>query len=169
MNTKKIVIFSASEQKNLELAGQINQQLSSMDVQTELINILDLELPLYSSRADAKYKVEELLASVLPKISEATALVFVAPEYNGSTPPAFNNFLAWLSRSSKDWREHLNGKHAAIATFSAGGGIHVLSAMRSQLSFIGMNVLGRQIHTTFAKPLEQASLEAVCRELVKFS
>ncbi len=169
MNTKNIVIFSASEQKNLELAQQFNQQLTGMGVQTHLINILDLELPLYSSRADSKYKVEELLASVLPKISNASALVFVAPEYNGSTPPAFNNFLAWLSRSSKDWREHLNGKHAAIATFSAGGGVNVLLAMRTQLSFVGMNVLGRQIHTTFSKPLEQASLEAVCRELVKFS
>lgn len=169
MNTKNIVIFSASEQKNLELSQQFESKLAEMGVKTNLINILDLDLPLYSSRVDGKYKAEELLANVLPAIANATALVFVAPEYNGSTPPAFSNFLAWLSRSSKDWREHLNGKHAAIATFSAGGGFNVLLAMRTQLSFIGMNVLGRQIITNFNKPLDPASLEAVCKELLKFS
>ncbi|MFA7614255.1 MAG: NAD(P)H-dependent oxidoreductase [Candidatus Caldatribacteriota bacterium] len=167
--SKKIVIFTASEQKNLELANNFIKKFTELGAQVDLINMIDLDLPLYSSRTDGKYNAEELLREYIPTISQATGMVFIAPEYNGSTPPSFSNFLAWLSRTSKDWREHLNGKAAAIATFSAGGGHGVLSSMRSQLAFIGMNVLGRQILTHFNKPLDEKSLHAVCEELIKLS
>lgn len=169
MTTKNIIIFTASEQKNLELANSFIGKLTSLGANVTLINMLDLDLPLFSSRSDKMYKGEELLAVQLPAIKSATGMVFIAPEYNGSTPPAFSNFLAWLSRSSKDWRENLNGKSAVIATFSAGGGFGVLQTMRNQLAFIGMNVLGRQILTHFNKPLDEDSLNAVCKELLKLS
>lgn len=163
----KIVIITASEKKNLELAQSFQNQLKNTDV--SVINLVDLDLPLYTSRADEKYKAPDLLGSHYQSILDAKGLVFIAPEYNGSTPPVFNNFLAWLSRSTKNWRESLNGKPAVIATFSGGGGFHVLHAMRSQLSFIGMNVLGRQILTHPTKALDDKSLEAVCSELVKLA
>lgn len=169
MKTKNIVILIASEQKNLELANNFKEKLLAAGAQVNLINILDLDLPLFSSRSDTMYKGAELLGANLDLIRDAHGMVVIAPEYNGSTPPAFNNFLAWLSRSSKDWREHLNGKPAAIATFSAGGGMNVLVTMRIQLSYIGMNVLGRQIQTHFNKALDEKSLDAVCSELLKLS
>lgn len=169
MNTKNIVILIASEQKNLELANKFRSKLLELGANVNLINILDLDLPLYSSRTDLKYTGAELLGKNLDLIRDAHGMVFIAPEYNGSTPPAFNNFLAWLSRSSKDWREHLSGKPAAIATFSAGSGVNVLIAMRVQLAFIGMNVMGRQIQTHFNKALDDKSLDAVCSELIKLS
>lgn len=165
-NSKNIVIFSASEVKNLELAESFKKSLEDQNVEATIINLVDLELPLYSSRTESLYKGEELLSKELPVISHAQAFIFIAPEYNGSTPPVFNNFLAWLSRSSKNWREYLNGKPAAIATFSGGGGFNVLLAMRTQLSFIGMNVLGRQILTHSNKALDEKSLLTITQELV---
>lgn len=168
-NSQRIVIISASEVKNLELAQNFKNLLEELKANVSIINLLDLDLPLYSSRTDGKYKGEELLKDHLGTIINANGFVFIAPEYNGSTPPVFNNFLAWLSRSSKDWREHLNGKPAAIATFSGGGGFNVLLAMRTQLAFIGMNVLGRQILTHFKKALDEESMKAVTKELVKLS
>lgn len=168
-NPKNIVIFSASEVKNLELAENFKKCLQDQNVETTIINLVDLELPLYSSRTESLYKGEELLSKQLPIIFHAEAFIFIAPEYNGSTPPVFNNFLAWLSRSSKNWREYLNGKPAAIATFSGGGGFNVLLAMRTQLSFIGMNVLGRQILTHSNKALDEKSLLIITQELVKVS
>jgi len=168
-HSKKIVIFSASEVKNLELAESFKKSLEHQNVEATIINLVDLELPLYSSRTENLYKGEELLSKQLPVISQAQAFIFIAPEYNGSTPPVFNNFLAWLSRSSKDWREYLNGKPAAIATFSGGGGFNVLLAMRTQLSFVGMNVLGRQILTHSNKALDEKSLLTITQELVKVS
>ncbi len=165
-NSKKIVIFSASEVKNLELAESFKKSLEDQNAEATIINLVDLELPLYSSRTESLYKGEELLSKQLPLISQAQAFIFIAPEYNGSTPPVFNNFLAWLSRSSKDWRSYLNGKPAAIATFSGGGGFNVLLAMRTQLAFIGMNVLGRQILTHSNKVLDEKSLLSISQELV---
>ncbi len=165
-NSKKIIIFSASEVKNLELAESFKKSLEDQNAEATIINLVDLELPLYSSRTESLYKGEELLSKQLPLISQAQAFIFIAPEYNGSTPPVFNNFLAWLSRSSKDWRAYLNGKPAAIATFSGGGGFNVLLAMRTQLAFIGMNVLGRQILTHSNKVLDEKSLLSISQELV---
>lgn len=163
----KIIIITASEKKNLELANKFKDTFSHLNVQTDILNLLDLDLPLYSSRTEELHKGDKLLGESYQKIKDANGFVFISPEYNGSTPPVFNNFLAWLSRASKDWRECLNTKAAVIATFSGGGGFNVLQAMRSQLSFIGMNVLGRQILTHVNKPLEESSLKGVCQELIK--
>lgn len=166
---KNIVIITASEIKNLELATKFKDHLSGLGAKVSLINLVELDLPLYHSRNDLKYSGKDLLQNELPIIAEAHGFLFIAPEYNGSTPPVFNNFLAWLSRSSKDWREFLNGKPAALATFSGGGGFNVLLAMRTQLSFVGMNVVGRQIITSPAKNLDDASLAKVASELLKLS
>lgn len=167
MEKKNIVILTASEIKNLELALKFKESLESLNANVSIINLVDLDLPLYSSRTESKFQGQELLKEQLPLLNNAHGYVFIAPEYNGSTPPVFNNFLAWLSRSSKDWRNCLNGKPAAIATFSGGGGFNVLLSMRTQLAFIGMNVLGRQILTHSNKVLDEKSLISVSQDLLK--
>lgn len=169
MENKNIVIVIASEIKNLELATRFKEYFESVNASVSVINLVDLELPLYSSRTESQFKGNELLAKELPVIKKAHGFLFISPEYNGSTPPVFNNFLAWLSRSSKDWREYLNGKPAALATFSGGGGFNVLLAMRTQLSFIGMNVVGRQIIVSPQKALDEGSMTKVAMELLKLS
>jgi chromate reductase len=169
MSKTNITIITASEIKNLELAEKFKMSLTELGADCSIINLVQMDLPLYSSRSENNYKGEELLSNELPMITKANGFVFIAPEYNGSTPPVFNNFIAWLSRSSKDWRQFLNGKPAVIATFSGGGGFNVLLAMRTQLAFIGMNVLGRQIQTHSSKALDDKSLRAVSEELLKIS
>ena len=167
MEKKNIVILTASEVKNLELAQKFKECLESQNANVSIINMVELDLPLYSSRTESKNNASELLKGQMPLLEKAHGYVFIAPEYNGSTPPVFNNFLAWLSRSSKDWRSCLNSRPAAIATFSGGGGFNVLLAMRTQLAFIGMNVIGRQILTHSNKALDEKSLISVSQELVK--
>lgn len=169
MKEKEIIIITASEVKNLELANRFKDLFQEKLVKTSIINLVDLDLPLYSSRTEGNFSGEKLLENFLPHLERAKGYVFIAPEYNGSTPPVFNNFLAWLSRSHKDWRKFLNSKPAAIATFSGGGGFNVLLAMRTQLAFIGMNVLGRQILTHTNKQLDEKSLIAVSDELLRLT
>lgn len=166
---KNIVIIVASSLKNLELANHFKTNLESLGAHVDMINIIDLDLPLYSQKSELQYEATSLMGPTLATIQKASGFVFLAPEYNGSTPPSFTNFLAWLSRSSKNWREALNSKVAAIGTFSGGGGVHVLLSMRTQLSFMGMNVLGRQIHTHNSKQLEDSSLQSVCQELIRLA
>lgn len=162
---KKICIIAASDGKNLELSQKIKETINAKGAHADIINLAHLELPLYTNGNDKKYVAADLIAPVKSSL-EADGFFFVAPEYNGSTPPALNNFLAWVSRTTKNWRETFNSRPTAIGTHSAGGGIYVLNTMRLQLSFLGMNVLGRQIHTTMSKPLDDASITAVCDELL---
>lgn len=163
----KILIVAASGVKNLELAQNFEKQLNSMGAQATVLNLMKLELPLYHSESDLKYKGAELLGEWYEVINQSHGFVFLAPEYNGGLPPVFTNFLAWVSRSTKDWRSAFNGKAAAIGTYSAGSSGNVLVAMRLQLAFIGLNVLGRQILTHSGKALDEKSLQDVCGQLIK--
>jgi len=159
-----ISILVSSQGKNMELAKKFQEYLGE---KAEIMDLVALELPLYSSITEGNLpgKVKDLTQ----KLIASKAMVFVAPEYNGLIPPVLNNAIAWVSRTGDNWRLAFNGKSAVIATHSGGGGAHVLIAMRQQLSYLGMNVIGRQILTNFGKPLNTDSMASVLDQLVKMS
>lgn len=163
---KKICVITASVGKNLELAESIIAHLKNNGAEASLLNLVELNLPLYSTVAENHHKAEMLVAPFKEELN-ADAFVFVAPEYNGGPPPVFNNFLAWVSRSTKNWRDTFNRKTGMIATSSGGGGVHALMILRMQLSFIGMNIIGREIVSTMSKPIPQETVEKVCKELLE--
>jgi len=92
--------------------------------------------------------------------------VFIGPEYNGGIAPTLTNFFAWASTSSKDWRAHFNTKKAAIATHSGGDGALFLAALRLQLSYIGLTVVGRQISANDRKAADPKSITDICQQLL---
>lgn len=161
-----ITIVAASTGKNLELAHKFEAELQALGAQTQILNVATMNLPLFHPESDSKNDAKALLAPWYDSIIGSHAFVFVAPEYNGGIPPVLTNFIAWVSRSTKDWRAAFNGKCAAIGTFSGGNGSFVLGAMRVQLSFIGLTVLGRQISATMAKPADDDSIKAIVKQLV---
>ena len=153
---KKITILTASQGKNAEL-GQKIKEVAEKNFKCELVDLVELNLPLYSEDKEEK-GIPKKAKDLSDSLSESEGLVFIAPEYNGSVPPSLNNAICWISRSGKNWREAFNGKTTLIATHSGGGGHHVLMAMRQQLSFLGANVLGRQLLTNYNKELNIDSL-----------
>lgn len=163
---KKICVITASVGKNLELAESIVTHLKNNKAEAHLLNLVELNLPLYTSLSESHHKAEVLVAP-FKDLLDVDGFVIVAPEYNGGPPPVLNNFIAWVSRSTKNWRDTFNRKTGMIATSSGGGGISVLSILRMQLSFIGMNVIGRQIVSTFSKPVPQEEVETVCKEFLE--
>lgn len=163
---KKICIIVASIGKNLDLAHEIAEVLKEKNIETTLLNLIELNLPLYSSLAETKYSASELIMPHMSHFS-ADAFVFVAPEYNGGPPPAFSNFLAWVSRSTKHWRDTFNGRHAMLASFSAGNGVQTILIMRTQLAHIGMNVLGRSLQSTLTRPHTRQEIIDTCEALVR--
>lgn len=165
----KITIISASGVKNLELALKFEEQLKALGADVSLLNLMSLELPLYTSESDSKNDAKALLGPSLDMLVASQGFVVLAPEYNGGIPPLLTNFLAWVSRSSKDWRICFNEKPGVIGTFSGGGSGHVLNAMRMQFSYIGMNILGRQVLTYGGKPLDENSLLSTCQQLLTLS
>lgn len=162
---KKICVIASSVGKNLELAESIVTHLKKHNAEVNLLNLVDLDLPLYSTVAETHHKAEVLVAPFKDQL-DVDAFVVVAPEYNGAPPPVFTNFLSWVSRSTKNWRDTFNKKTAMIATSSGGGGHHVLMNLRMQLSFIGMTLIGRQIVSTIGNPVQEAEIEKVCLDLL---
>ncbi len=160
----KCCIVVASEGQNLELAKKFEETLKKKDVKTVILDLVKMNLPLYSGSSEKINIPAELMAPYLGEFS-SDAFIFVAPEYNGSTPPTLSNFLAWVSRSSKSWREHFNNRPVAIASFN-GGGTNIFTVMRIQLAHLGMNVLGRHVHAHSNKSADVATIEAVCDQLI---
>jgi chromate reductase len=163
----KISIIVASNNHNLALAHQLNKIALEMGQTTQIIDLIEEDLPLYTPKVQAGYGIPHQVKQLSQTLINTEAMIFVAPEYNGGIPPTLNNALAWLSVSGDDWRGCFNGKPAIIATYSGGGGQYVLLAMRSQLSYIGMNVVGRQILTNGNKPLNLDSAREIMKQLIK--
>jgi chromate reductase len=166
MKKKKICILLASTGKNLGLANEISDVLKEKNCDVCFLNIVEMNLPLYSSSAETIHSAEVLIQPYKDHII-ADGFVFVAPEYNGGPPPTFNNFLAWVSRSTKNWRETFNGKSAMLASFSAGSGIQAIMIMRLQLSHVGMNVIGRTIQSTSGKNHKLEEVVDTCEAFLK--
>lgn len=162
---KKICIVVASIGKNLALAKEIDEVLRERNIETTTLNIVEMNLPLYTSAAEALHSAEELITPYNEQLA-ADAYVFVAPEYNGGPPPSFNNFLAWVSRSTKNWREIFNSKPCMIASFSAGSGVQALVIMRLQLSYVGLNVIGRTIQSTTGRLHKTEEVKDTCEVLI---
>lgn len=160
---KNILIITASNGHNLKLAKNFEEQYKALDANAKIVDLVDLDLPLYSPKNEQELGVPNKLMPILEEVHSADALVFCTPEYNGGVPPTLTNFIAWTSRADKDWRKFFNGKTAAIASFSGSGGVNVLNSMRVQLSYIGCNVIGRHIMTHMKMPLKSEDLEAVAR------
>lgn len=164
-----ILIVTASDGNNLKLANTLLDISKEFEASFEIINLLDLKLPLYTAKEESNGTPEDA-KFITTKFMDAQGFVFLAPEYNGSVPPALNNAIAWISRSGNDnWRDALNAKPAVLGTHSGGGGNHVLSAMQEQFGFIGCNIIGRKILTSYAKELNVDSAKDVLSQLVKLS
>lgn len=162
-----LIILAGSNGKNLELAKKFQDYIAPKFPSTELLDLVSLELPLYSSDEEKKGIPKKAL-ELFEKMSNAKGFLFVQPEYNGGLPPVVTNFLNWISRSGgADWRKAFNSKPAALATFSGGGGFHALMALRIQLSYMGLNTIGRDVRATFQQELNPEDLEAVSDLLIK--
>lgn len=95
----KVIAFAASSSKN-----SINKKLvtyaSSLleDVQVDILDINDYELPLFSQDKEEELGQPDLAKAFLEKIAESDAIVISFAEHNGSYTAAFKNLFDWASR-----------------------------------------------------------------------
>lgn len=163
------LIISATKNNNFQLGEKLTEVSRSLPLESTHICLEDFELPVYTPTIEASGIPQNVL-ELTKLMSEASSLVFCAPEYNGSMPPIVNNAIAWVSRSgNEDWRAAFNGKPAIVATHSGGGGLKVTQAMRAQLEHLGAIVLPRPIITNYQKVFNQDSAEAILAQLKKLS
>ena len=160
---KKILIISATNDKNLDLAKELNKIVSTMKIETELVSLQDLNLPLFDFEKTVDGNAVE---NLIDKISKSSGLIICSPEYNGGVPPILSNAITWITVQTKNWRDAFNGKWALISTHSAGSGYRFLTAFRSQLEYLGSNVLARTIAVSDEKPLDKDSAKRILQGLI---
>lgn len=165
----KIGILVSSSNNNQKLALTLQEIAIENGCETELINLVDLRLPLYSTLEEEENGIPQEAVELATKILSLKAFIIVAPEYNGVMPSVLNNAMAWTSRATKQWRDAFDEKVVALATHSGGGGTKVLQAMRIMFQHLGANVLAREILTSYEKALNRDSAHNIVKQLSKLS
>lgn len=157
-----MLILSATNGNNLALARAFAEEAAKQGVTAEVVSLPDLHLPLYDSVVG---EAGPGLAQLAQSLRHHRGLVVCAPEYNGSIPPVVSNAIAWLSVSTEDFRALFNGRPAALASHSGGGGQKVGLAMRQQLAHLGCNVLGREVVANAHKAANPEAIAALVAQL----
>jgi len=163
------LIFVASLNENMKLANILKKQLHSLGKESEIINLVDLDLPIYDSFKEEHDGIPKKVNNLIEQMKNADGYIFVSPEYNYSLPPVLVNTVAWISRVGDDFRELFTLKTIQLATHSGGGGSDVINAMRVQFTKLGSIVMPREIITTYQTPLRSDSSERILKQFVDFA
>lgn len=162
---KNITIIAADEGQNLKLAQQIKNQLDQLTSTNTLVNLISLQLPLYTISLEKEQGIPTQAKELYDQFTNSNGFFIVTPEYNGGIPPVLSNTIAWISRVNENWRASFNEKPAALASYSYTGAANLFIALRIQLAYMGLTVLGRTLSVTPTLPLKNPSLLALCKQL----
>jgi chromate reductase len=163
------LIFVSSLVKNVEISKLVDGKLKSHGKETKIINLVELDLPMYDSYKEEHDGIPRKILDLIPIMEEAEGYVFVSPEYNFSLPPVHVNAIAWLSRIGDDFRKLFALKYIQLATHSGGGGQDVSNAMRTQFTKLGSIVMPREIIATFQNEVREDSVGRIIDQFVKIS
>ena len=164
-DSKDLIIISASCGKNLELSNKFHEKSKDLNISSEILDLTTFDIPLFNPRIHTKETIPIEIIEIKEKLLKTEKWVICAPEYNGSIPPILSNLIAWLSISGDDFRDLFNGRPIAIATFSGGIGLELLTSLRIQLVHLGSQVLGRQLLSSFNKPIDTDTIEDIIKRL----
>jgi len=166
-NSKDLIIISASCGKNLELSKKFQDKSNELKLKSEILDLTSFDIPLFNPRLHTKGNMPHEVIKIKEKLFATEKWIICAPEYNGSIPPILSNLIAWLSVSGDDFRNLFNGQPIAIATFSGGVGLELLTSLRIQLVHLGSQVLGRQLFSSFSKPADMNTIEDIIQRLMQ--
>lgn len=127
--------------------GSTNAQLAEAAVATapegvEVSVFKGLEnIPFYNEDIDIEGQVPAAAAELRAAAADADALLFVSPEYNGTTPAVLNNAIDWLSRPFG--ASVASGMPTAVIGTAYGqfGGVWAQDEARKSAGIAGANVL----------------------------
>ena len=163
-----LLVIAASNGENLKLAQRFASQASALGQTAEVLDLTTVDLPLFTPRMQQQ-RSPEAVAALEQQMAKAPRWVICAPEYNGSIPPVLTNAIAWLSVQGDDFRMLFNGRPVAMASFSGGAGIELLTVLRIQLTHLGAQVVGRTLAGNKARPPQDSSIQDVLKRLLQMS
>lgn len=140
---------------------------------TELLDLNDFEVHIYSPEREAESGIPDLTNSLAEKISAADLIVISLAEHNGTYSAAFKNTYDWLSRipNRKVW----NDTNLVLMAASPGGrgGQGVLEAASIRFPRDGATVLGQFSLPSFyenysdSKGISDIELDKKLTDLIK--
>jgi len=164
---KNILIVSATLKSNYKLAKQL-KKLIDKEANATVISLENYDLPVYTEKAFDKYikSNQNTIKKLTKHFIDNQGIIICAPEYNGSTPPIVNNAIAWISTTTKYWRDAFNNKIALIATNSGGPGTKYITIMKLQMEHLGCIVMPRSISANESNPLNIESTKKILKKFI---
>ena len=160
------LIFVSSINENMRLAEMLKKQLDEMGVENKIINLVKLDLPMYTSKEEER-GIPLIVKELVKSMKESKGYIFVAPEYNYNLPPVLVNAICWISRNSDDFREAFDSKPIQLATHSGGEAAELLKIMRMQFSKLGAKMMETEIITTYEKALDLKSTKHILENFIQ--
>lgn len=135
-----IIIINGSlnnNSKTKQVLQLIEHGLRSKNYSTTLLNIGDLDLPIFNPNIQNK----SLIESILFNLNEASAFVIGSPEYHGGYSGALKNFIDYLDS------DIFRNKPIALVATSGGmkAGINTLNGLRLVFRSLHADVIPQQI------------------------
>jgi NAD(P)H-dependent FMN reductase len=167
---KNILIVSATLKSNYKLAKQL-KKLIDKEANATVISLENYDLPVYTEKAFDKYikSNQNTIKKLTKHFIDNQGIIICAPEYNGSTPPIVNNAIAWISTTTKYWRDAFNNKIALIATNSGGPGTKYITIMKLQMEHLGCIVMPRSISANESNPLNIESTKKILEKFINLA
>jgi len=136
----KLLAFGASNSSksiNKQLAAYAASQVIGEDIQIDVIDINDYEMPLFSADNEAVLGQPQQAKDFYEKLGQADAIIISFAEHNGSYTAAYKNLFDWTSRIHK--KLYQNKPMVLLATSPGPGGAATLlnSAVASAPYFSG--------------------------------
>ncbi|OUR75183.1 NADPH-dependent FMN reductase [Marinomonas sp. 42_23_T18] len=139
----KVLAFAASNSSQ-----SLNKQLATYaasligqkaDVEVEVLDINDFEMPIYSSDRENASGLPQLAKDFYAKIGAADALIISFAEHNGSYTAAYKNLFDWTSRV--DMKVYQETPTLMLATSPGpGGAATVLAQAKGSAPYFAGNV-----------------------------
>jgi chromate reductase, NAD(P)H dehydrogenase (quinone) len=159
-----ILIFVASLNENMKLANTIKTDFDKQNVDSKIINLVNLNLPMYDTLKEQNDGIPQVALDLAKEMEKANAYVIVSPEYNYGVPPVLVNTIAWISRIGDDFRALFTLKTIQLVTHSGSGGQDLLNSLRSQFTRLGSIVMPREIIATYVNHVKEDSLEKILNQ-----
>lgn len=139
----KVLAFGASNSKtsiNSQLAAYAVSLLDG-DVESEVIDLNDYEMPLFSVDLEKATGIPEKAKSLFSKMGDSDAVIISFAEHNGSYTAAYKNIFDWCSRI--DMKVFQNKSVVFLsASPGPGGAASVLAAATGSAPYFAAQLKG---------------------------